>query len=305
MSSSDTNGTVPRPVNPGKVAARYRQEVREEIDELGKRPHIVLFLTGDDTDSVTYAEYTTQACDDVGIEHELRHVARLDLEAAITDANADPSIHGIFVYWPVFNNEQDAYIRNQVDYRKDIEGLGLYWTRKLYANDRHAIDGDTDKKAILPCTPLAIIKLLTEAGVYDTGVDKPIRGKQIVVFNRSEIVGRPLAVMLSNDGAVVHSFDIHGPLLFADAQPYEVDITREDALMNADIVITGVPNPNFERIDPAEIKAGAVCLNFSSSDNFYDNVTERASLYIPRVGPVTVAMCMRNALRLYKNFHEK
>ena len=287
-------------MDPARIAEQYRREVREEIRLLDRSPKVILFLTTDNADSKTYAQYTRNACEDVGIDYELRRVTRLELEEAILSANQDDSIHGIFNYWPVFNNEQDAYLRNQVDYRKDIEGLCLYWTRKLYDNDRSAGD---NKKAILPCTPLAVLKLLTEAGVYRTDIERPIEGKKICIFNRSEIVGRPLAMMLSNDGATVYSIDINGPLKFVDAKPSETEISRSEALSSADIVITGVPSPDFESIGSAEIKADAICLNFSSIANFKEDVDSPGRIFIPRVGPVTVAMCMRNSLRLFKNFH--
>lgn len=287
-------------LDPAKVAEKYRREVREEIRLLHRPPKVILFLTTDNADSTTYAQYTQHACDDVGIDYELRRVARLDLEEAIVTANQDDSIHGIFNYWPVFNNEQDGYLRNQVDFKKDIEGLCLYWTRKLYSNDRSA---GNHKKAILPCTPLAVLKLLTEAGVYRTDIERPIEGKNICIFNRSEIVGRPLAMMLSNDGATVISIDINGPLQFVDAKPAEIEISRADALSQADIVITGVPADDFVKIGNAEIKPDAICLNFSSRANFEADVDTSERIFIPRVGPVTIAMCMRNSLRLYKNFH--
>lgn len=287
-------------LDPAKVAEKYRREVREEIRLLDRMPKVVLFLTTDNPDSKVYAQYTQHACDDVGIEYELRRVARLELEEAIIAANQDDSIHGIFNYWPVFNNEQDAYLRNQVNFKKDIEGLCLYWTRKLYSNDRSVGD---NKKAILPCTPLAVLKLLTEAGVYRTDIDRPIEGKKICIFNRSEIVGRPLAMMLSNDGALVYSIDINGPLMFVDAKPAEIEISRAEALSQADIIITGVPSTDFVRISHSEIKAEAICLNISSIANFEGDVDTGQRIFIPRVGPVTVAMCMRNSLRLFKNFH--
>ena len=127
----------------------------------------------------------------------------------------------------------------------------------------------------------------------------------MTIFNRSEVNGRPLAVMMSNDGALVYSFDINGPLLFRDAKPHEIDINRKEALAASDIVITGVPDKSFEKIRCDEIKAGTVCINFSSYPNFEDDIITHTDIYIPRVGPMTVAMCMRNTLRLFHNFHQK
>jgi methylenetetrahydrofolate dehydrogenase (NADP+)/methenyltetrahydrofolate cyclohydrolase len=291
-------------LDPAKVAQKYLDEVKIELESLGEQLRVVGFVASDDLPSITYANATQQKFTDAGIAYELRRIARLDLEEAIVEINEDPEIHGLFVYLPVFNNEQDVILRNLVDFRKDIEGGGQYWTRKLYDNDRLAADDNQTKKALLPCTPLAIIKMLTEAGIYLADVDLPISDKIVTVFNRSEVVGRPLAAMLSNDGAQVYSFDINGPLEFNGGKPAEVEITRQQALAQSDIVITGVPSENFQKVSATELRKDAVCLNFSFYINFDEDMSTHAGIYIPRIGPVTVAMCMRNTLRLYKNFHQ-
>jgi 5,10-methylene-tetrahydrofolate dehydrogenase/methenyl tetrahydrofolate cyclohydrolase len=293
-------------LDPAKVAQKYLDEVRIEIKNLTEQISVVGFVANDDLPSVTYANATQQKFTDAGIAYDLRRIARLDLEEAITEVNEDPKIHGLFVYLPVFNNEQDVILRNLVDFRKDIEGGGHYWTRKLYDNDRLADDDDDDqtRKALLPCTPLAIIKMLTEAQVYLADVDLPMSDKTVTIFNRSEVVGRPLAAMLSNDGARVYSFDINGPLEFDRGRPAEVEISRQQAIARSDIVITGVPSESFQKVSAAEIRKDTVCLNFSFYANFEEDISTRTGIFIPRVGPVTVAMCMRNTLRLYQNFHQ-
>lgn len=293
-----------RSLDPAKVAQKYLDEVRNGLESLTETLSVVGFVTSDDLPSLTYANATQQKFTDVGIAYELRRIARLDLEDAIIEVNENSDIHGLFVYLPVFNNEQDVILRNLVDYRKDIEGGGQYWTRKLYDNDRFAAADDQTKKALLPCTPLAIIKMLTEAGVYLANTELPVSDRIVTIFNRSEVVGRPLAAMLSNDGARVFSFDINGPLEFNDGKPAEIDITRHHALAQSDIVITGVPSENFQKVSAAEIKKDAACLNFSFYSNFEEDISTRTGIFIPRIGPLTVAMCMRNTLRLYKNFHQ-
>lgn len=290
-------------LDPVSVAEDYIDLIKEELEAFPLDIGVVGFIASDDLPSLTYAKATKQKFEQVGIRYDLKSVKRLDLESEIILANNDPKVHGIFIYFPIFNNEQDVYLRNMVDYRKDIEAGSLYWTRKLYANDRLAESGTEDKKAVIPCTPLAIVKMLTAAGVYATDVEKPIAGKVVSIFNRSEVIGRPLAVMMSNDGAKVYSFDINGPLLFEDATPSEIDIKRADALSQSDIVITGVPHQNFKKISANEVKPGTVCVNFSTLANFSDDIATHTDIYIPRIGPMTVAMCIRNTLRLCKNFH--
>jgi methylenetetrahydrofolate dehydrogenase (NADP+) / methenyltetrahydrofolate cyclohydrolase len=145
--------------------------------------------------------------------------------------------------------------------------------------------------------------------VFDPGAVRPLEGRRVCIFNRSEVVGRPLASMLANDGAQVVSFDIDGPLLFSPGEggaPHsvqETNIDRRAALANADIVVTGVPSRSFERITAREVEANAVCVNFSTFANFENDVREKVRVFVPRVGPMTVTMALRNTLRLYRNGH--
>ncbi|MGI9322681.1 MAG: bifunctional methylenetetrahydrofolate dehydrogenase/methenyltetrahydrofolate cyclohydrolase [Pseudomonadales bacterium] len=291
-------------IDPEPIASKYVDEAAAGLQRLGEAPRVRGLVAGRDKPSIAYAKATKKTFKAAGFDYELCEVARLELEAAIREGNEDTTIHGLFIYFPVFHNRQDDYLRNLVHYTKDIEAGSQYWTRKLYENDRQATEGDRRKKALLPCTPLAIVKILTELGEYGgRETSKPLSGKQVALFNRSEVVGRPLAMMMSNDGAMVYSFDEHGPLRFQDAQASETDMDRKQALANADFVITGVPGNDFDKVRSEEIKPDAVCVNFSSSENFAPGVEDSARIFVPRVGPMTVAMCMRNALRLYENFH--
>lgn len=291
-------------LNPTRLAKRYVEEAAEQVKQFSLPIKVAGLIASEDEPSIAYAAATKQKFTDIGIEYDLRNVARLELEEQILELNADPSVHGVFIYFPVFNNQQDDYLRNLVDFKKDIEAGSNYWTRKLYNNDRF-VDDDANKKALLPCTPLAIVKMLTEIGIYDTTKEKPIKDKVVTIFNRSEVIGRPLAVMMSNDGALIHSFDLNGPLTFKDAKASESSISREAALAESDIVITGVPSDAFDRIKASEVKSGTVCVNFSSYPNFADDISTHTEIFVPRVGPMTVAMCMRNTVRLYNNFHRQ
>jgi len=294
--------------NLSKLANKYFLEAALSAKDLAEVPNVLALIASDDEPSLAYARATRQRFVQAGFKYELRNVNRLELEQEILRANDDPEIHGIFIYYPIFANRQDDFLRNQVHYTKDIEAGSQYWTRKLYANERHAADDQPGKKAVLPCTPLAIVKLLIELGVYQDISDdnsQPLLGRTVTIFNRSEVIGRPLAVMLSNDGARVLSFDEHGPLEFINAQPREIKIGRSEALIAADIVITGVPNTSFPPITASEIRPETACINFSSVNNFSDDITTQTARFLPRVGPMTVAMCLRNTLRLYQNFHQE
>ncbi len=284
-------------VNPSNISTRYVEESKAAVRALGENIHIVGFIASDDKPSVAYANATRRTFEKAGFNYELRRVQRLALEDEIHRANDDPQVHGIFIYFPIFNNQEDNYLRNLVHYTKDIEAGSSYWTRKMSANDRRAVQGSDDRKALVPCTPLAIVKIIDDIGEYH------LEGRKVAIFNRSEVIGRPLAVMLSNDGAEVISFDINGPLEFVDGRPQEIDTDRTAALADADIVVTGVPSAAFPRITAAELKSDAICINFSSIPNYETDVADHVRIFVPRVGPMTVAMCMRNTIRLFENFH--
>lgn len=293
-------------IDPAAVAATYREELRAQLAQETEPLALVGILGGDHAPSNTYALYAQRACTELGVRFDLRRFPRLGVDAAIRAANADPAVYGIMVYYPIFGTEQDVYLREIVDPSKDIEGLHSSWARKLYENQRF-IDAAKTRKAILPCTPLAIVKLIAAAGVF-APEGPPLAGRTITVFNRSEVVGRPLASMLAHDGARVYSFDVDGPLLFEPPQNPEAShllsetrITRAEALAASEIVITGVPSKSFELVRGAEIRQGALCINFSTYKNFHEDIQGKAGSFIPRVGPMTVLMAIRNALRLHHN----
>jgi 5,10-methylene-tetrahydrofolate dehydrogenase/methenyl tetrahydrofolate cyclohydrolase len=296
-------------IDPAEAAAPFREQIRQQLAAMREPLVLVGILASDHGPSHTYAQYAQRACSDLGITFQLRRTARLDAEATIRRANADPTLHGLMVYYPIFGTEQDVYLRDVVDPAKDIEGLHSSWSRHLYEN-RRFLDTAKTKKAILPCTPLAILKLVEAAG-YFANTPRPLEGRNVCIFNRSEVVGRPLASMMAHDGAQVVSFDIDGPVLFrpgpdetASHEVSELSIDRATALRRADIVITGVPSKNFELVRAAELREGALCVNFSTHKNFHEDILGKAAVFVPRVGPMTILMAVRNALRLYQNAHQ-
>ncbi len=293
-------------IDAAETAAKFREEIRAELAALSEPLTLVGVLTAERGPSATYAKYAQRASEEVGVRFQLRQTHRLEAESVIRECNANAAVHGMMVYYPVFGTERDGYLRDTVAPEKDIEGLHSYWARSLYEN-RRFLDADKSKKAILPCTPLAILKLIEAAGAFSPGV-RPLDGKTVCVFNRSEVVGRPLASMLAHDGARVYSFDIDGPQLYTPSDepdgPHKISETSVDrarALSQADVVVTGVPSPNFQLVRAAEIREGAVCINVSTFRNFDPDIEGKAGAFAPRVGPMTVTMAIRNALRLYKN----
>lgn len=290
-------------INPTDVAKQYRQEAREYISGGGYKLKLVGLLSNDDEYSKVYSDYTKVGCEDVGVEYEARTISKFDLEAEIRKLNDDTSVTGVIVYYPIFGGTRDAFLRGILAPEKDVEGLHPFWLEKLYSNVRR-VGPNLEHKAILPCTPLAVIKLLDESNVMFKG-NLPFAGKTVTIFNRSEVVGRPLAFMMANDGAKVYSFDIDGATRFdSEGLERETNITRAEALAESDIVITGVPSKQFDLIKKEEVRPEIAYVNFSSLKNCDENLKEHVNVFIPRVGPVTVAMCLRNVVRLHGQFQK-
>lgn len=195
------------------------------------------------------------------------------LEENILAANQDDLVDGIIVYYPIFNNRQDQYLQQIVDVSKDVEGLSHRYIFNMYQNVRF-LDEERLQKSVLPCTPLAIIKILEYLRVYNIILPYGNRlfGHSITVVNRSEVVGRPLAALLANDGACVYSVDVTGVQQFTRGEGikkkrHEV-IEKEgwslhDCAPLSDVVISGVPGYAY-KFPVHLLREGAVCINFSS-----------------------------------------
>lgn len=311
-------------VKPGRVVLAssisklYLNEITNDVKsvtkEVGRPPLLVGFLANDDPAAEMYATWTQKTSESLGFKYELRRFEYKDLlEESIIEANNDDSVDGIMVYFPVFGNAQDSYLQQIVAPEKDVEGLNYLYCQNLYHNIRF-LDKEQTLKSILPCTPLAVVKILEYLKVYNNMLPdgNHLYGKKCVVVNRSEIVGRPLAALLANDGAIVYSVDINNiqkftrgvGLQFKKHHVEDLGDFSEELLKacckEADVVITGVPSEAYKF--PTEyIKDGAVCINFSSHRNFEEDVKTKASLYVPMTGKVTIAMLLRNMVRLVKN----
>lgn len=291
-------------VDPSTIAAPFLEQLRAEVQALNASIRLVGLLGTDDRASQVYSQYAAQGCESVGIVYEQRRLAREDISRELFMLNDDPSVHGVMVFYPIFGGARDRSLQNELRPEKDVEGLHALWSGRLY-HDVRTVDPEGKKKAVLPCTPLGIVKALEALRVYDAS--KPPRqqadGLVITIFNRSEVVGRPLAAMLAHDGATVFSFDIEGAEIYEGMKSTPTDIDRKSALARSDVVITGVPTRDFPQVRAAELKEGATCINFSHVNNLHDDVVDRAKHVLFRTGPVTVAMLLRNTVRLYRNFH--
>lgn len=263
-----------------------------------------------------YAEWTGKAFKNDGLRYELRVLDDpIDVEKALTDANDDPRVHGIIVYYPIFGQEesfsganQDDYLRDTVSYNCDVEGLCHTYRTNLYRNVRFLDYPKNSQQCLLPCTALSVVKILEECpGCYDKlkPLGRHMDGRVVTIINRSEIVGRPLAALLANDGADVYSVDINSIYLFRGGRLHKCeDETPESCVRKSSVVVTGVPTKAY-RLPTEWINENTTVVNVSS----FKNVDEESLLkvpgvvYVPLVGKVTVAMLERNLMRLFDNFH--
>lgn len=242
-----------------------------------------------------------------GFNFDLRQVDKNQLEEEMMSANDDSNVDGIIVYYPIFpgNSAQDRYIQETVSLQKDVEGLCHQHIYNMYHNVRFLDPPDNLKKSILPCTPLAVVKILEYLQIYNSILPYGNRlfGKTITVINRSEVNGRPMAALLANDGATVYSVDITGVQVFTRGQGIKAHRHQvqdkegwglEQCVPISDVIISGVPSENY-KVPTDLIRDGAVCINFSSFKNFDGPaVKEKASIYVPSVGKVTIAVLLRN-----------
>ena len=203
----------------------------------------------------------------------MREFDREELESGLIAANQDEAVDGTIVYYPIFGDRQDQYIQQVIDDAKDVEGLSHRYIFKLYHNERF-LDQNQSQKSLLPCTPLAILKILDYLRVYNSILPYGNRlfGRTITVVNRSETVGRPLAALCANDGACVYSVDVSGVQQFTRGegikkQRHEVVEKQgwglEDCVPLSDVVICGVPGENF-KLPTRLLRNGVVCINFST-----------------------------------------
>ncbi|CAB9496153.1 Methylenetetrahydrofolate dehydrogenase [NAD(+)] [Seminavis robusta] len=309
-------------VDASVIAKPFREEIQAKVaawkSEGVDAPLLVGLLANEDPAAKKYAEWTGKACRNDGLRYELRTCQPLDVEATLLDANDDPRVHGIIVYYPIFGQEesfsgasQDDYLRDSVSHQCDVEGLCHLYRTNLFRNVRFLDYPRNQQKCLLPCTALSVVKILEHCpGCYDETkpIGKHMQGKVVSVINRSEIVGRPLAAMLANDGAKVYSIDINSIFIFEGGrlQKCPPGTTPEDCVRESNIVVTGVPTKNY-RLPTEWVQPNTTVVNVAS----YKNVDEQALLqipgvvYVPMVGKVTVAMLERNLVRLFEQFHIK
>jgi methylenetetrahydrofolate dehydrogenase (NADP+) / methenyltetrahydrofolate cyclohydrolase len=269
------------------IAAKIRGELTEEVGKLeaeGIKPGLAVVLVGEDPASKVYVSMKEKACQDVGIfsdEYKLHaETGEADLLALIDRLNNDPRIHGILVQLPLPKQINTEKVLEAISPAKDVDGFHPYNVGRLVVG----------KPLFQPCTPYGVMVMLKETGVE-------LAGKEVVVVGRSNIVGKPVALMCLQQHATV-------TLCHSRTR----DLAAKVGM--ADVVIAAVGQP--EMIKGEWIKEGAVVIDVGVNrvgdrklvgDVEFAAASERASAITPvpgGVGPMTITMLLYNTVESAK-----
>ena len=264
-----------------EAAAHWRRvQVEPELERLGFSPTLATVRREGDAGAQSYEKALAQRSQalsfrGLGVHHEAHTVQTAEEALALVERlNRDKNVHGILVFYPLGLGSDDSVVMNTVNPNKDVEGLHAVNLGYLQQYRKTLHQHDTMKLTV-PCTAKAVGKLLDYYQV-------PVRGRTILLFNNSLILGRPLGSYLENlGGTVIRTFD-QTP---ADYQQH--------ALARAHIVVTGVPKEVdlFERVPD-----GAVVINVSGMRNFPPSALEHASWHTARIGGLTCEMALLQTL---------
>ncbi len=279
-----------------KVREQVAEDVAEMVAEGYPPPGLATVLVGENPASEVYVRMKQRACAKAGIEsfgYILPATAtQEEVENLVAELNADPKVNGILVQLPLPSGLDDERVLNAIDIEKDVDGFHPINIGRLAQKGRESL--------FVPCTPNGCLYLLDEMNVQ-------IEGANAVVLGRSNIVGMPLALLLVKRDATVtichsRSQDLPG-------------ITRQ-----ADILLAAVGRPEMVKAD--WVKPGAVVIDVGTNriddpstekgyrlvgDVDFDEVKEVAGMLSPSpggVGPMTIAMLLRNTVRSAKMAHQ-
>lgn len=264
------------------IAQQYRHNLKQQVEQLkqqGVHPKLTVVIVGDNPASQSYVKAKHRACLENGFLSDI-----IQLETTITEQaliaqihhlNEDPTVHGILIQLPLPQHIDEQLILNAVAPHKDVDGFNPVNVGKLVIGE----------PTFVPCTPLGIIQLIKE-----TGTD--INGKNALVIGRSNIVGKPVALLLLQENATV-----------TIAHSRTKDLKQH--LKDADIIVAAVGRKHL--ISGHDIKEGAIVIdvgnNFENGKMYgdvnFDEALERASFITPvpgGVGPMTITMLLNNTL---------
>ncbi|MEX0994827.1 MAG: bifunctional methylenetetrahydrofolate dehydrogenase/methenyltetrahydrofolate cyclohydrolase FolD [Balneolaceae bacterium] len=277
-----------------KVAEIVRNQIREDVNKWvergARRPFLQVIQVGTDPGSSTYIRSKTRACEDVGIETDTNRmpdtISARELKDLIRKHNQDETVDGILVQLPLPSHLSSHDVIESIDYRKDVDGFHPMNVGRL----------TVDQPTFRSCTPAGIFELFKHYSIT-------VKSKHAVVVGASNIVGSPMAIMLSRENT-------SGKATTTICHKFTKDLTRHT--ITADILVVAAGQPNL--IKGEMVKEGVVVIDVGINrvadettkkgyklvgDCHFESVRKKASWITPvpgGVGPMTVAMLMKNTL---------
>ena len=267
-----------------EIAQSVKDRVKKAVVELEAEnihPCLATVLIGDNPASATYVRNKHKACEEVGIitkDHKLSsNITQTELNEIIGNLNKDKSVHGILVQLPLPDQLNEFETTSRISPLKDVDGLTPYNVGLLAMK----------KAALVACTPSGIMEMFDYHNIN-------LQGKNVVLINRSNLVGKPLYHLLLERNATV---------ITCHSKTKNLD----DLCRLADIIITAVGDRAKFTLTPDMIKEGAIVIDVAIlrheeklvGDSDYDKIIQKASFATPvpgGVGPMTVAMLLKNTI---------
>lgn len=276
-----------------ELANEVKDTIRSEVDQIkdeGKRlPVLAVVLVGDNPASQSYVRSKANACINVGMENRTitldGNISQEELLDTVKKLNADEKVDGILVQLPLPKHLDADSVIMAIDPSKDVDGLHPVNAGNLL----------TGRPGFVPCTPKGIMYMLKSVGLEN------LAGKRAVVCGRSNLVGKPVALLLQNQNATVTIVHSKTP-----------DI--ESICSQADILVVAMGRPKM--VTSSWVKEGAVVIDVGINrmengklcgDVDFDDVKDKVAAISPvpkGVGPMTVCMLLSNTLEAYRN-HER
>ena len=271
-----------------EVSASIRNEIKQEVERIhqnGKQIGLAVIIIGEDPASKIYVNNKVKACHETGItsyHYELpEDVSQEEILRLINTLNQNADVNGILVQLPIPKHLDKDVILTAIDPKKDVDGFSAYQSGKTFLGE----------KSLISCTPQGIIALLKYYNIE-------ISGKNAVVIGRSNIVGKPAGLLLLQNNATV---------TVCHSKTKDLSFYTK----NADIIVVAVGRAKFLTADM--VKDGAVVVDAGINrlengkicgDVDFENVAPKCSYITPvpgGVGPMTIAMLMKNTLESFKN----
>lgn len=292
MGSEDKITSMTTIIDGKKVAADIKIEIAEEVKAIiangGKKPHLAAILVGHDGGSETYVAYKIKDCESVGFKSSLHryedNVTEEELLAKVDELNNDSDVDGFIVQLPLPKHISEQKVIEAIDAKKDVDGFHPENVGRMVIG----------LPAFVSATPFGIVQLLKRYNIETSG-------KNCVVIGRSNIVGRPMSVLMSQK-------EINTTVTVAHSRTKNL----KEVCANADILIAAIGSPGF--VTKEMVKEGAVVIDVGTTrvpstetksgfrlkgDVLYDEVAEKCSFITPvpgGVGPMTRVSLLHNTL---------